>query len=59
MEKNGLKGLLSHLLESGEDHPDNPEEDDIVTGYENVGGIEIFKVFGLLGPSEGLKGPEC
>ena len=59
MEKNGLEGLFTHMLKAGEDHPDNPEKDDVITGYENIGRIEILEVFGLLRPSESFKRPEC
>ena len=59
MEQYGLEGLLSHLLISGEDHTDNPEEDDIITGYQDIGRIKILQILGLLRPSQGLKRPQC
>ena len=58
MEQYGLEGLLSHLLISGEDHTDNPEEDDIITGYQDICGIKILQILGLLRPSQGLKRPQ-
>ena len=59
MEQYGLEGFLSHLLVSGEDHTDNPEEDDIITGYQDIGGIKILQILCLLRPSQGLKRPQC
>ena len=59
MEQYGLERLLSHLLVSGEDHTDNPEEDDIITGYQDIGRIEILQILGLLRPAQGLKRPQC
>ena len=59
MEQYGLERLLSHLLVSGEDHTDNPEEDDIITGYQDIGRIEILQILGLLRPSQSLKRPQC
>ena len=58
MEQYGLERLLSHLLVSGEDHTDNPEEDDIITGYQDIGRIKILQILGLLRPSQGLKRPQ-
>ena len=58
MEQYGLERLLSHLLVSGENHTDNPEEDDIITGYQNIGGIKILQILGLLRPAQGLKRPQ-
>ena len=59
MEQYGLEGLLSHLLVSGEDHTDDPEEDDIITGYQDIGRIKILQILGLLRPAQGLKRPQC
>ena len=59
MEQYGLERLLSHLLVSGEDHTDHPEEDDIITGYQDIGRIEILQILGLLRPAQGLKRPQC
>ena len=58
MEKHGLKGLLSHLFEAGEDHTDDPEENDVVAGDEHVCRIEVLEVLCHLRPSQGREGPE-
>ena len=50
--------LIHILLITGEYHADNPEEDDIITGYQHVRRIEIFQLFGLLRPAQGRKRPQ-
>ena len=59
MEQNGLEGLLSHLLITGEDHSNDPEENDIVAGHQYIGRIEILQILGIFRPSQCLEGPEC
>ena len=46
------------MLTAGEDHSCNPEEDDIVTCYENICGVEVLKVFCVFGPAQCGEGPE-
>ena len=59
MEQHGLEGLLSHLLVAGENHSDYPEENNIISGYQYIRGIEILQILGLLRPAQGLEGPQC
>ena len=49
---------FARMRQSGENHSGNPEEDDIVTGNEHVGGIEVFEIFGLFGITERRERPE-
>ena len=58
VEKNTLKGSLSHLLIAGEDHSDDPEEDDVISGDQHIRRIEILEVFGHLRPSQCAERPE-
>ena len=58
VEKNALKRSLSHLLVTREDHSDDPEENDVIAGDQDVGGIEIFEVFCLLGPAQCTERPQ-
>ena len=54
-----MERLLAGLFQSGKYHSDNPEEDDIVTGYQNVCRIEIIQFFGLIRPAKGRERPQC
>ena len=58
MDQDGVERALAGLLISGEYHTDNPEEDDIVAGYQHIRRIEIFQLFGLLRPAQGRKRPQ-
>ena len=59
MEQNCLERTLAHLLVAGENHPDNPEENNIIAGDQNIGRIEILQIFGLVRPAQCLERPEC
>ena len=59
MEQNGVEGFLPHLLIAGENHTDYPEENDIIAGYQDIGGIEVVQIFGLIRPSQGRERPQC
>ena len=59
MEKYRVEWAFTGLLKSGEYHPDHPEKDDIVSGYQNVCRIEIVKIFGLLRPPQCGERPQC
>ena len=50
---------MSHMLETGEYHPGDPEENDIIPGHENRGGVVFFQFRGAVGPSQRRKGPQC
>ena len=47
VNKHFRKRNFAHVFDAAENHSGNPEEDDVVCGYENVGRVEIFEVFGL------------
>ncbi len=42
VEQHCVERLLAHVLETGEDHPDDPEKDDVVARHQHVRGIEIL-----------------
>ena len=46
------------MLYTAEYHPRNPEKNYIVTRNQNVGRIEIFKIFGFIGITERRKRPQ-
>ena len=52
MDQDSIERALACLLKSREYHTDDPEEDDIVSGNENVGRIEIFHFIGFLRPAQ-------
>ena len=58
MDQYGIERAFSGLLIAGEYHTDNPEEDDIITGYQHIRRIEIFQFFGLLRPAQGRERPQ-
>ena len=58
VEQYCFKRFFTHLFISGENHTDNPEENDIVTGYEHISRIEIFQLLRLFRPAEGGEGPQ-
>ena len=58
VHQNGVKGSFSHIFNARENHTGNPEEDDIIAGYQGIGGVEIAKVFGVFGPTQGGEGPQ-
>ena len=58
VEQYSFEGFFAHLLISGENHTDNPEENDIVTGYKHVSRIEIFQLLCLFRPAKSGEGPQ-
>ena len=50
---------LAGLLDAGEDHADDPEEDDVIAGHEHIGRVEIAVLGRILRPAEGRERPEC
>src|SRR5690606_2690604 len=60
----GMEGYLwgavfvFHEVHGHHDHPGNPEEDDVETGHQHVGGMEGFQALGDFRPAEGAKGPQ-
>ncbi len=55
---NRAEGDLPGEAQVGDDHPGDPEEDDVVAGDENVRRVVILELRGLLRPAEGGEGPE-
>ena len=47
-----FEGQLAHQLLAEEDHPGDPEEEDVVTGLEKRARVEELELVGGLGPTE-------
>ena len=58
MDEHILEGHLSHALDAGEYHPGHPEEYYIVSCHQHAGGIEVLKILGITGPSQGAERPK-
>ena len=59
MKVDSREGCLACQLNAHHDHARHPEEDDVVPGFQRVGGVEALQVRGILiGPSQGREGPE-
>ena len=54
-----MERCFSGLFQSGEYHTDDPEENDIVSGYQYVGRIEVFHLFGVVRPAQCGEWPQC
>ena len=59
VEVDGVEGDVVHVLDSHHDHAGDPEEEDVVAGFEDGAGVEVAEVFGLVGPAEGGVRPEA
>ena len=53
-----FKRQLSHQLLPEEDHPRDPEEENVVAGLEKRSRIKEFQLVGLVGPPEHWEGEE-
>ena len=53
-----LERHIPHLLHAGEDHPGNPEENNVIARHQHAGGIEVLQVFRFLRPAQGREGPQ-
>ena len=51
MDQYMVERAFSSLLITGEYHTDYPEENDVISGYQYVGRIEIIKLLGVLRPA--------
>ena len=59
VDEHRLEGLLLHLLHAGEDHTRHPEENDVVAGDHDGGGIPVFQVGGVgVGPAQRGERPQ-
>ena len=59
MDQHMVERGLSCLLQTGEDHTDYPEEDNIIAGNQYICWIEVLHLRSLVRPSQGRKGPQC
>ncbi|RMQ40687.1 hypothetical protein ALQ05_101874 [Pseudomonas amygdali pv. mori] len=51
--------LVLHQVHGDHDHPGDPEENDVETGDQHVGGVEGFQCLGLFRPAERGEGPQA
>ena len=58
VDEDGAEGRLAGVLDAGEYHPRDPEEDDVVSRDERGRRVEIIEVGGLLRPAERRERPE-
>ena len=59
MDQHGVKRCLAGVGQAGEDHAGNPEADDIITGHQRVGGVEVVVILGvLIRPAQGAERPQ-
>ncbi len=53
-----MKRLLSHLLIPGEDHPDYPEENNVIARHQHIRRIEIFQILRHFRPAQRGERPQ-
>ena len=53
-----MEGRFAGEFDAEHHHASHPEEEDIRTGLEHRGGIEIFEIFGLFGPAQRGERPQ-
>ena len=58
MEEDRLERDFLHVLETGENHAGNPEENDVIAGDERIRGVEIFELLRLFRPAERGERPQ-
>ncbi len=58
MEQDGMKRYFPGLFNAGENHPGNPEENNIIARYKRIGWIKILKIRSLVWPSKRGKRPK-
>src|SRR5450830_474065 len=51
--------LVLHQVHGQHDHPGDPEENDVETGHQHVGGVEGLEEVGLLRPAQGGESPQA
>ncbi len=47
-----LEGNLTGEFQAHHDHAGHPEEDDVKTGHQHIGGIKVFHVLCLFWPAQ-------
>ena len=58
VDEHVVKRTFAGVLISGEYHTDNPEEDNIITGHQHVGRVEIIEILGLFRPAQSGEWPQ-
>jgi len=58
MDENRMEGRLAGMGDAGEDHARDPEENDVIAGDQDAGGIKILQVLGVMRPAEGRERPK-
>ena len=58
VDQHRLKGCLTHVLDTGNHHPGNPESNNIPARHQHAGGIEVFQIFRVVRPSQGGERPQ-
>ncbi len=58
VDQHRVEGNVLHLLTAGKDHPGDPEEDDVIAGNHDGGGVIEVQVRRLLRPPQGGEGPQ-
>ena len=58
MDIDGVERHAAHEVQPHHHHPGDPEEDDIETGDQHIGGIVTAQLRRLLGPAEGRERPQ-
>ena len=59
MQEDILEGELAHELLPEEDHPGDPEEDDVVSGLEQRAGVEHPQVIRVVRPAKHREGEQA
>ena len=59
MDQNSIERHFAHVLQTREHHADYPEEDDVITGDQCIGGIEVFQFLGVVRPAQCGERPQC
>ena len=53
-----VEGNVLHEVHPHEEHPGNPEENDVPSRHQHAGGIELLQFRGRLRPAQGREGPQ-
>ena len=58
VNQNRVERYIAHVLQSGKYHADNPEENDVIAGYQNICRVEIIKLRRMIRPSQRGERPQ-
>ena len=53
-----MERFALHLLHTRENHPGNPEKDDVIAGDQHVRGVKILEIRRPIGPAQRGKRPQ-